>query len=473
MAFSPDGKTLASGSFDNSVKLWDVSTGKNTATLAEHAEAVYCVAFSPDGKTLASAGGTASLGEIKLWDVAAGKLLADLPGHAKRVIAVAFSPDGAILASAGGENIVRLWDLATRKSIKTLEGHTDGVKCLAFSPDGKTLASGSRNNTIRLWKVAAAKEPAKPARPAVVVECPALVWSERKLLARTGAITAVAQEVEMKTPFALSSIPRQPAWLALTCLCLAFVATEVPVSCGPPVATWTTPQEKRRREALLAFHKGGSRKEFLATCKKLVAEDSGGRYDDEFKSLITSLEREAAAPRPAFLQKSPKDRTEEERIRYWIYQLRDLSADPAYGGGPPTIFGWDTARPTAANQIMAICAPAIPFLIDSLDDGTPTRTFVWHQPGRHPGLSMLRRQDIAINCLEWIVGCKFYESYTSTPLHVDTPERRSALANVREWWKLSQGKPQAEMIRNQLALRSKNITLRNWDKVGDLECWPC
>ncbi len=118
---------------------------------------------------------------------------------------------------------------------------------------------------------------------------------------------------------------------------------------------------------------------------------------------------------------------------------------------------------------MAIGAPAIPFLIDSLDDGTPTRTFVWHQPGRHPGLSMLRRQDIAINCLERIVGCKFYESYTSTPLHVDTPERRSALANVREWWKLSQGKPQAEMIRNQLALRSKNITLRNWDKVGDLE----
>jgi parallel beta-helix repeat protein len=150
VAFSPDGKVLASGCYDNTIKLWDVATGTLLRTLAGHISWVLSVAFSPDGKILASG----SYQEIKLWDVATGTLLRTLQGHTGDVESVAFSPDGKILASGSWDKTIKLWDVAKGTEIRTLTGHTSSVYSVAFSPDGKILASGSLDNTIKLWDVA-------------------------------------------------------------------------------------------------------------------------------------------------------------------------------------------------------------------------------------------------------------------------------------------------------------------------------
>ena len=150
VAFSPDGKMLASGSGDATVKLWDVASGRELRTLSGHTDVVVAVAFSPDGKTLASGSFDNT---IKLWDVASGRELGTLAGHDKGVKAIAFSPNGHLLASGGGEGAIKLWDLA-RRQVHTLTGHSDEITSLAFSPDGRTLASGSIDKTIKLWNVA-------------------------------------------------------------------------------------------------------------------------------------------------------------------------------------------------------------------------------------------------------------------------------------------------------------------------------
>jgi WD40 repeat protein len=149
VAFSPDGKTLLSGSLDNTLKLWDTS-GNLLKTLRGHQGYVRAVAFSPDGKTLLS-GSTDNT--LKLWDTS-GKLLQTLRGHQGYVVAVAFSPDGKTLLSGSEDNTLKLWD-TSGKLLKTLRGHQRSVQGsvtdVAFSPDGKTLLSGSWDNTLKLW----------------------------------------------------------------------------------------------------------------------------------------------------------------------------------------------------------------------------------------------------------------------------------------------------------------------------------
>ena len=155
VSFSPDGKTLASGSKDNTVRLWDVATGEQLSELTGHTDSVFSVSFSPDGKTLASGFGDNT---VRLWDVATGEQLSEFTGHTDSVLSVSFSPDGKTLASGSEDNTVRLWDVATGEQLSELTGHTDSVLSVSFSPDGKTLASGSGDNTVRLWDVATGEQ---------------------------------------------------------------------------------------------------------------------------------------------------------------------------------------------------------------------------------------------------------------------------------------------------------------------------
>ena len=150
VSFSPDGGLLATGSSDDSVKLWDVSTHENIATLSGHRRGVNSVSFSPDGGFLATGSRDQT---VKLWDVSTHENIATLEGHRDLVRSVVFSQDGALLASGSDDGTVKLWDVSTHTNIATLEGHRDLVRSVVFSQDGALLASGSDDGTVKLWDV--------------------------------------------------------------------------------------------------------------------------------------------------------------------------------------------------------------------------------------------------------------------------------------------------------------------------------
>ncbi|MGK5629365.1 nSTAND1 domain-containing NTPase [Streptomyces sp. URMC 123] len=147
VAFSPDGRTLASAGHQGTTVVWDVAGRTRRLTLSGHTASLRAVAFSPDGRTLATAGLDR---RVILWDAARGTRKATLTGDSS-ALAVAFSPDSATLATAGADTSVDLWRTDTRRHLATLTGHTRQVRALAFSPDGATLATGAVDGRVVLW----------------------------------------------------------------------------------------------------------------------------------------------------------------------------------------------------------------------------------------------------------------------------------------------------------------------------------
>jgi WD40 repeat protein len=159
--FSPNGVWMASAGYNAPMLLWDLDTGEVMQTLEGHTDRVFGMAFSPNGRLLATGSGIGpsdiSDFTVKIWDLESGGQRHTLQGHSGDVHAVAFSPDSALVASASTDYTVRLWDAESGALVHTL-WHQDGLRDLAFSPDGALLASGGVARKVRLWDVASGRE---------------------------------------------------------------------------------------------------------------------------------------------------------------------------------------------------------------------------------------------------------------------------------------------------------------------------
>ncbi len=150
LAFSSDGKRLASVIDDNTVRIWDIYTGNEIKILQGDNNGINSISFSHDGKRLASGSDD---GTVMIWDVESDRKLTTFKGHDENIDCVAFSPDSKILASASRDNTIRLWNIENDSELIIFEGHTKPVRSVSFSPDSKRLVSGSDDGTVRIWDI--------------------------------------------------------------------------------------------------------------------------------------------------------------------------------------------------------------------------------------------------------------------------------------------------------------------------------
>jgi WD40 repeat protein/predicted Ser/Thr protein kinase len=154
--FSPDGKKLASASWDRTVRLWDIASQRPIHVSPEHEYPVLCVAFTRDSEMLACCDIDRNL---EFWDAATGKIKEEYRvDHTAWLLAIAFSPGGETLATVSNDGAISLWDFPTRQTKAKLTGHQGPVESVAFAPDGRVLATGGTDNTIRIWDVTTARQ---------------------------------------------------------------------------------------------------------------------------------------------------------------------------------------------------------------------------------------------------------------------------------------------------------------------------
>ena len=154
-SFSPDGNRIVSASDDNTVRVWDASTGAELLELEGHTDRVRSASFSPDGNRIVSASWDNT---VRVWDASTGAELLNLEGHRSSVNSASFSPDGNRIVSASWDNTVRVWDASSGSELLNLEGHTGDVSSASFSPDGNRIVSASDDNTVRVWDASTGAE---------------------------------------------------------------------------------------------------------------------------------------------------------------------------------------------------------------------------------------------------------------------------------------------------------------------------
>ncbi|WP_017653807.1 WD40 repeat domain-containing serine/threonine-protein kinase [Fortiea contorta] len=150
VAISPDGKNVVSGSIDKTIKIWNLNTGKEIRTLKGHQSLISSLAISPDGKTIVSVSYDKT---IKIWNLNTGKEIRTLTGHSAEILAVAISPNGEKIVSGSADRTIKIWDFKTGKEIRTIPAHKLDVNALAISPNGQLLLSSSDDRIIKLWNL--------------------------------------------------------------------------------------------------------------------------------------------------------------------------------------------------------------------------------------------------------------------------------------------------------------------------------
>jgi WD40 repeat protein/serine/threonine protein kinase len=154
VVLTPDGRRAISGSWDGTLRVWDLETGRSVRTLEGHTDWINAVAVTPDANWALSASADRTL---RVWDLENGQLVRTLTGHTDRVNAVVITPDGQCAISASADRTLRVWDLKSGQTVRTLEGHLDMVNAVTVTPDGRTVVSASSGRTLRLWDLQSGK----------------------------------------------------------------------------------------------------------------------------------------------------------------------------------------------------------------------------------------------------------------------------------------------------------------------------